>query len=50
MEVELAAREQQHFTHIGQVGVGWPRARFSPPRRSPRTMRRAHGYADHDKR
>lgn len=50
MEVELAAREQQHVAHIGQVGVGGPRARFSSPRRSPRTMRRAQGYADQDKR
>lgn len=50
MEVELAARKQQHVAHIGQVGVGGPRARFSSPRRSPRTMRRAQGYADQDKR
>lgn len=50
MEVELAAREQQHVAHIGQVGVGRPRAGSSPPRRSPRTMRRAQSYADQDKR
>jgi hypothetical protein len=43
VEVELAAREQQHVAHVGQVGVSWPR-------RSPCTMRRAQGYADQDKR
>ncbi|WP_286878456.1 MULTISPECIES: hypothetical protein [unclassified Delftia] len=49
MEVELTPREQQHVAHIGQVGVGWPRARFSPPRRGPRTTHRAQGHADQDK-
>ncbi|AOV00553.1 hypothetical protein [Delftia tsuruhatensis] len=50
MEVELAAREQQHVVHISQIGVSRPRASFSPPRRSARAMRRAQGYAGQDKR
>lgn len=50
VEVELAARKQQHVAHIGQVGVGGPRARFSSPRRSPRTMRREQCDADQDQR
>ncbi len=50
VEVELTARQQQHVAHIGQIGISSPRARFSPPRRSPRTMRSAQGHADQDKR
>ena len=50
MEVELAARQKQHVAHIGQVGVAQPRACFNPPHSSPRTMRRAQGYAGQAKR
>lgn len=50
VEVELTPREQQYVAHIGQVGGSRPRARFSPPRRSPRTMHRVHRHADKDKR